>query len=86
LLDSIYFFRLYEITTLDNPHYQTATSLVHLAVDHSSQKKEKVAMKFMKHRNHFLREITVRTAGNFDEEYVLGNMFELSCLLLTLFG
>eukprot|EP00596_Hydrurales_sp_CCMP1899_P005046 CAMPEP_0119046350 /NCGR_PEP_ID=MMETSP1177-20130426/46018_1 /TAXON_ID=2985 /ORGANISM="Ochromonas sp, Strain CCMP1899" /LENGTH=736 /DNA_ID=CAMNT_0007019377 /DNA_START=1046 /DNA_END=3253 /DNA_ORIENTATION=+ len=72
LLDSIYFFRLYEITTLDNPHYQTATSLVHLAIDHSSLKKEKVAMKFMKHRNHFLREITVRTAGNFDEEYVLG--------------
>jgi hypothetical protein len=42
ILSCIYFFRRYEIITLEQPHYQTMTSLVHLAIDHDSEDMNKV--------------------------------------------
>jgi len=73
ILGCIYFFRRYEIITLTQPHYQTKTSLVHLAIDHDSEDTNKmVALKFMRDRHHFMREVQVRTLGGFDDEFVLG--------------
>ena len=42
ILSCIYFYRRYEIITLAQPHYQTKTSLVHLAIDHDSDDANKV--------------------------------------------
>ena len=72
ILSCIYFYRRYEIITLSQPHYQTKTSLVHLAIDHESNEVNKmVALKFMRHRDHFLRETEVRSAGGFNDEFVI---------------
>ena len=43
ILSCIYFYRRYEIITLEQPHYQTMTSLVHLAIDHDSEEMNKVS-------------------------------------------
>jgi serine/threonine protein kinase len=48
-------------------------TLVHLAIDHDSTLENKnVALKFMRHRDQFLREINVRGVCGFDEKYVIG--------------
>ena len=75
ILSCIYFFRRYEIITLAQPHYQTKTSLVHLAIDHESDDLNKmVALKFLRHRDHFDREITARSTGNFNDEFVINTL------------
>ena len=75
ILSCIYFFRRYEIITLAQPHYQTKTSLVHLAIDHESDDLNKmVALKFLRHRDHFDRECTARSAGNFNDEFVINTI------------
>lgn len=62
-------------------HYsQTETSIVHLAVDHESEDDDKmVAMKFMKERAQFLREVRVRAMGNFSEVHVMGGIRVHDC-------
>ena len=75
ILSCIYFFKRYEIITLAQPHYQTKTSLVHLAIDHDSDDANKmVALKFLRHRDHFLREVEVRSAGEFNDEFVINTL------------
>ena len=75
ILSCIYFFKRYEIITLTQPHYQTKTSLVHLAIDHDSDDASKmVALKFLRHRDHFLREVEVRSAGGFNDEFVINTL------------
>ena len=75
ILSCIYFFKRYEIITLAQPHYQTKTSLVHIAIDHDSEDANKmVALKFLRHRDHFLREVEVRSAGNFNDEFVINTL------------
>jgi hypothetical protein len=71
VLQSIYFFRRYEITTLRQPHYRSATTIVHLAIDHSDGDRP-VALKFMRNASEYQREIEARQKGDFSDEYVIG--------------
>ena len=67
----IYIFRRYEIkTSLKQPLHQSSTCVVHLAYDHED-KRRLVALKFMKHRDHFARELRVRAKGLFHSDYVV---------------
>jgi serine/threonine protein kinase len=50
---------------------QSATCIVHLAVDHGDGKRE-VALKLMKHKEQFDREIEVRATGQFSDQFVTG--------------
>ena len=53
---------------------------MHLAVDHESEDDDKmVAMKFMKERAQFLREVRVRALGNFSEVHVMGGIRVHDC-------
>jgi serine/threonine protein kinase len=60
----------YEITTLAQPHHQSATCTVHLAVDHEDNQRS-VALKFMKKRENFDRELQVRQKGSFDNAFIV---------------
>jgi serine/threonine protein kinase len=54
---------------------------VHLAIDHESDVEDKmVAMKFMKERSQFLREVRVRDLGHFSEEHVIGAVQVHDCI------
>eukprot|EP01038_Epipyxis_sp_PR26KG_P009791 gene9791-13172_t len=63
---------IYEIKTV-TPHHQSATCIVHLAVDHSAESEIKplVALKFMQEKDQFDREIRIRNNANFDEKCVM---------------
>ena len=71
LLESIYLFRRYEIQTLTQPHHQSATCVVHLGIDHGDGGRL-VALKFMRLRDQFLRELSARREGGFSAEFVVG--------------
>ena len=66
----IYIFRRYEITSQKQPLHQSSTCVVHLAYDHEDDSKV-VALKFMKHRDHFVRELRVRAKGLFHSDFVV---------------
>ena len=68
--ESIYFCKRYEITTLDAPIHKSKTCVVHLAVDHGHDH-ERVALKLMKNRDQYVREVAVRKDAKLDERYVL---------------
>jgi hypothetical protein len=65
-----YFFRRYEILTSKHPHYRSETCVVHLAIDHDDDGKH-IALKFMRNRGEFCREVAVRDGGCFDDKYVI---------------
>jgi hypothetical protein len=88
----LFFLKRYEILTLKNPHHESLTSLVHLAIDHhpalqndltesnghSNQSppefadhNETVALKFIKSKEHFNREIITRQQKSFDPKYIM---------------
>jgi serine/threonine protein kinase len=71
IMKFLYFYRRYEITTLNQPHHQSATCILHLAIDHEDNDRP-VALKLMKLRENFLRETEARERGQFDEDYVVG--------------
>jgi hypothetical protein len=71
ILQNLYFFRRYEITTTDNPHYESDTCIVHLAVDHDDDERH-VALKFMRNRDEYKREIDIRSLSRFEDDYVIG--------------
>jgi serine/threonine protein kinase len=71
ILQFMHFYRRYEITTLRQPHHQSATCVVHLAFDHMDNNRA-VALKFMRFREHFQREIYVRNRGGLDNKFVVG--------------
>jgi serine/threonine protein kinase len=49
-------------------------------MDHESVEDDKmVAMKFMRQRTQFLREVRVRVLGNFSEEHVMGSVRVHDC-------
>ena len=68
--ESLYFLKQYELTNPDSPHYQSLTSIVHLAIDHKNESK-KVAMKFICNKEFYDREIESRKQGKFNPLYVL---------------
>ena len=70
ILQMIYIFRRYEITSQKQPLHQSSTCVVHLAYDHEDDSKV-VALKFMKHRDHFVRELRVRAKGLFHSDFVV---------------
>lgn len=73
LLDSLRLLRRYEIRTLARPHHESATCVVHLGVDHGdSEGGRPVALKFMRLRGQFLRELDARREGGFGAEFVVG--------------
>jgi serine/threonine protein kinase len=69
--ESTFFYRRYEITTINTPHHMSATCMIHLANDHGDRL-NKVAIKFMSKKDQFLRELNIRDQATFDEKYVLG--------------
>ena len=71
LLESIYLFRRYEIQTLAQPHHESATCVVHLGLDHGDGGRP-VALKFMRIRDAFERELEARREGGFAAEFVAG--------------
>jgi hypothetical protein len=71
ILQCIYLHQRYEVRTRGQPHHESATCVVHLGVDHGDGGRA-VALKFMKHRDQFLREIEVRQLGGFSDEFVMG--------------
>jgi hypothetical protein len=44
--ESLYFYRRYEIASIDVPHHKSATCTLHIAIDHGNND-QKVALKFM---------------------------------------
>jgi hypothetical protein len=71
LQENLWFFKRYEFVTSLQPHHKSDTCTLHIAVDHGDFGK-RVALKFMRHHNEFMREIDVRRFGNFDDKYVVG--------------
>ena len=69
MMERMYFHRRYEFRAGPAVHV-SATSVVKIAVDHMDNQRS-VALKFIRFKEHFLREITVRENGNFDEAYVV---------------
>ena len=69
----IYIFRRYEITSQKKPLHQSSTCVVHLAYDHEDDSRV-VALKFMKQRDHFVRELRVRAKGLFHSDFVVSIM------------
>eukprot|EP01041_Mallomonas_annulata_P001553 gene1553-3000_t len=85
ILRKLYLYDRYEIKE-GPPEHKSATSLVLIANDHgefvenyrsnirstkTTSTITRVAMKFMCHRDQFLRETDARARGNFDEKFVL---------------
>jgi serine/threonine protein kinase len=68
--ESLYLCKRYEILTQQNPHHESSTSLVHLAIDHSNND-ERVALKFIKNKNHYSREFSVRQKTSFESKYIM---------------
>jgi serine/threonine protein kinase len=73
----------FNVITTDAPHHKSATCIVHIGIDEGSKKEReftiaKCALKFMKNRDQFLREISSRQQGDFDKEFVLSinNVFD----------
>eukprot|EP00607_Mallomonas_marina_P006753 CAMPEP_0182439818 /NCGR_PEP_ID=MMETSP1167-20130531/86670_1 /TAXON_ID=2988 /ORGANISM="Mallomonas Sp, Strain CCMP3275" /LENGTH=1314 /DNA_ID=CAMNT_0024633607 /DNA_START=1523 /DNA_END=5467 /DNA_ORIENTATION=- len=69
----MYLFERYELRQ-GHPEHRSATSLVIFATDHIAKGHEKshvVALKFMKHRDQFLKEVEIRAESNFNETFVL---------------
>ena len=71
LMMNLYMLKRYDVTTLSTPHHQSETCIVHLAIDREDNDR-RVALKFMKDREQFLREIKSRSQGDYSEEYVVG--------------
>ena len=71
LMMNLYMLKRYDVTTLSTPHHQSETCIVHLAIDREDNDR-RVALKFMKDREQFLREIKSRSQGAYSEEYVVG--------------
>ena len=44
--ESLYFYRRYEIATIEVPHHKSATCTLHIAIDRANND-QKVALKFM---------------------------------------
>jgi len=71
LQQCMFLFRRYELlTSRTAPHHTSATCVVHLAVDHGAPDPARVALKFMRDREQFEREISARQAG-FDDDFVI---------------
>ena len=68
--ESIYFCKRYEILTLDAPVHKSKTCVLHIALDHGNDN-ERVALKFMKIRDQYIREVAVRKDANIDDRYVI---------------
>ena len=71
ILQCIYLHRRYELKTRSQPHHESATCIVHLGVDHDDGDRT-VALKLMRHREQFMREIEVRQQGGFSDQFVVG--------------
>jgi hypothetical protein len=74
LQQAMYLFKRYELTTSKTkPHHVSPTCVVHLAVDHSLPEGEDrgVALKFMRQKEQFDREVQVRTSAAFDDAFVI---------------
>jgi len=70
LLQCLHFFKRYEVQSLSRAHHSSATCQLHLATDHGDGMRP-VALKFMRHRDQFTREVEVRTKGQLDGTYVV---------------
>jgi serine/threonine protein kinase/NADH:ubiquinone oxidoreductase subunit 6 (subunit J) len=71
-----FFMKRYQVTTsLTAPHYKSATTMVHMAVDHDDKsaegKNNKVVLKFMVNNLDYEREISSRHEGCFESAYVM---------------
>jgi hypothetical protein len=72
LKESTYLFKRYEVLTLQNPHHKSATCIIHIAVDHAVEGGvEHVALKFMRHRDQFEKEVNMRKVVDLDPKYVI---------------
>ena len=69
MLERTYFMKRFEIKE-GPPEHMSATCVVVLAVDHQDNKAP-VALKFIRDRTHFEREMGVRNSGGFDNKYVI---------------
>jgi hypothetical protein len=71
ILQCIYLHQRYEVRTRGRPHHESATCVVHLGADRGDGGRA-VALKLMRHRDQFLRELEVRRLGGFSDDYVMG--------------
>lgn len=69
---SLFFFRRYEILSIDNPVHASSTTLLHCAIDHEDANKSKVALKFLRNKEQFQAEIEAREQGIFSSDYIVG--------------
>ena len=72
ILERSYLFRRYEIR--DGPaEHKSATCVVRIGKDHKNGGRN-VALKFIRNRDHYDREKTVRQNCQFDDKYVISNL------------
>jgi len=79
ILESTYFCKRYEITTLEAPIHISRTCVLHLAIDHKGQG-EKVALKMMKHVDQYSREVLVRKEANLSNDFTVGILRSLDAM------
>jgi serine/threonine protein kinase len=70
LKEQLHFCRRYEILTINNAQHVSDSTLVHLAIDHGADEAN-VALKFIRHKINYLREVIVREEMEFDPTYVV---------------
>jgi serine/threonine protein kinase len=71
LKQSLYLHGRYEIMSPSKPEHKSSSSIVHFAYDHGGDG-EMVALKLMKHRDQFERELILRQNARLDPKYVMG--------------
>ena len=67
---STYLFKRFETTTTV-PHHESSTCLLYICKDHATPDQTLVALKFLVHRDQWLREITVRNTCDLDPAMVM---------------
>ena len=73
MLERLYLFRRYEIREGPAEHV-SETCKVCLAKDHEDGQTRNVALKFIRNRAHFEREVIVRLNCQFDDKYVISTL------------
>jgi serine/threonine protein kinase len=68
--ESLYFYKRYEIPSLENAQHRSVTCVLYIAIDHGDNK-QKVALKFMSSKEQFEREKDARHEGGFEDRYVV---------------
>jgi serine/threonine protein kinase/Leucine-rich repeat (LRR) protein len=67
-----FFYKRYDIKTMGHPHHLSPTSMLHIAYDTATEKN--VALKFIREKRAYIKEIATREKGRVNPTYVIDVM------------